>query len=41
VDDLLTEWGFGIEVEAVGYDQAISESEDFKMGYDWAKKAEP
>jgi len=38
VDDLLTEWGFGKEVEAVRYDQAISESEDYKMGYDWAKK---
>ena len=38
VHDLLTEWGFRKEVEAVWYDQAITESEDYKMGYDWAKK---
>jgi len=38
VDDLLTEWGFRKEVEAVRYDQAISESKDYKKGYDWAKK---
>jgi len=38
VDDLLNEWGFRKEAEAVLYDQAISESEDYKMGYAWAKK---
>jgi len=38
LDDLLTEWGFRNEVEAVRYDQAISESEDYKRGYTWAKK---
>ena len=37
VDDLLVEWGFGKEVEAVQYDRAISESEGYKIGYDWAK----
>ena len=38
VDDLLIDWGFGKEVEAVQYDQAISELEGYKIGYDWAKK---
>lgn len=37
LDDLLVKWGFGKEVEAVHYDQAISESEGYKIGYDWAK----
>jgi len=36
--NLLIEWGFGKEVEAVRYDQAISKSEGYKIGYDWAKK---
>jgi len=36
--NLLIEWGFGIEVEAVRYDQAISKSKGYKIGYDWAKK---
>ena len=38
IDELLIEWGFGKEVEAVGYDQAISETKGYKIGYDWAKK---
>ncbi len=38
VDDLLIKWGFGKEVEAVRYDHAISESEGYKIGYEWAKK---
>jgi len=38
LDNLLSEWGFGKEVEAVRYDQAISESAGYKIGYDWAKK---
>jgi hypothetical protein len=37
-DDLLIEWGFEKEVEAVRYDLVISESEEFRIGYDWAKK---
>ena len=36
--NLLIEWGFGKEVEAVRYDDAISKSEGYKIGYDWAKK---
>ena len=38
LDDLLSEWGFGKEVEAVRYDEVISKSEGYKIGYDWAKK---
>ena len=38
MDNLLSEWGFGKEVDAVRYDQAISESAGYKIGYDWAKK---
>jgi hypothetical protein len=38
IQDLLVNWGFETEVEAVRYDQAITESDGFKTGYDWAKK---
>ncbi|MBW2430624.1 MAG: hypothetical protein JRF56_16815, partial [Deltaproteobacteria bacterium] len=38
LDNLLIEWGFGKEVEAVRYDQVVSESEGYKIGYDWAKR---
>jgi hypothetical protein len=38
VEDLLVKWGLGKEVEAVRYDQVISESEKYRLGYDWAKK---
>ena len=38
LDNLLIEWGFGKEVAAVRYDQVISKSEGYKIGYDWAKK---
>jgi hypothetical protein len=35
--NLLIEWGFGKEVEAVRYDEVISKSDGFKIGYDWAQ----
>jgi hypothetical protein len=38
LDNLLSEWGFGKEVEAVRYYQAIAQSEGYKIGYNWAKK---
>ena len=38
LDNLLNQWGFAKEIEAVRYDRAISESEGYKIGYDWAKK---
>jgi len=36
--NLLIEWGFGKEVEAVRYDEVISKSVGYKIGYDWAQK---
>jgi hypothetical protein len=38
INELLIEWGFGKEIEAVRYDQAVSESEGYRIGYEWAKK---
>ena len=38
LDNLLLVWNFGKEVEAVRYDQAISKSDGYKIGYDWAQK---
>ena len=38
IDNLLLQWGFEKEVEAVRYNHAISESEGYKIGYKWAKK---
>jgi hypothetical protein len=38
VDDLLIKWGFKKEVEAVRYDLMITESEEYRIGYNWAKK---
>ena len=39
--NMLIEWGFGKEVEAVRYDEVISKSEGYKIGYDWAHKQDP
>jgi hypothetical protein len=36
--NLLSEWGFGKEIEAVRYDEAISKSQGYKIGYEWAQK---
>ena len=38
IEELLIEWGFGKEVEAVHYDEVVSESEVYRIGYEWAKK---
>jgi hypothetical protein len=38
VDDLLIKWGFEKEVEAVRYDLVMTESEEYRIGYDWAKQ---
>jgi hypothetical protein len=38
LENLLFEWGFRKEVEAVRYDDAISQSEGYKIGYDWARR---
>lgn len=38
IEDLLVRWGLETEIEAVRYDKAITESEGYKTGYQWAKK---
>ena len=38
IDDLLIKWGFEKEVEAVRYDLMITESKEFRIGYNRAKK---
>lgn len=38
LDALLKKWGFEKELEAVLYDRVISESKEYRIGYDWAKK---
>ena len=35
-EDLLIQWGFDKELEAVRYDQVIANSEGYKAGYKWA-----
>lgn len=35
-EDLLIQWGFDQELEAVRYDQVIANSEGYKAGYKWA-----
>ena len=38
VADLLIKWGFEKEVEAVRYDLMMTESEEYRIGYNWAKQ---
>ena len=38
IDDLLLQWGFGKEVEAVRLDMILCDSKGYKIGYEWAKK---
>jgi hypothetical protein len=37
-EGLLLEWGFQMEIEAVRYCKAVSESEGYQIGYEWARK---
>ena len=37
-EDLLMDWGFEKEVDAVRYDRGMAKSEGYKVGYEWAKK---
>ncbi len=37
LDTLLIDWGFAKEAEAVRYDEIVSQSTGYKIGYDWAK----
>ena len=36
MEDLLIEWGFEKEVEAMRYDRTIARSEGYRAGYNWA-----
>jgi len=38
IDDLLWQWGFEKEVEAVRLDRILCDSKGYKIGYEWAKK---
>jgi len=38
IEDLLVRWGFAEEINAVRYDEALTESEGYKTAYEWAKK---
>jgi hypothetical protein len=38
IDDLLLQWGFGKEVDAVRLDSILCDSRGYKIGYEWAKK---
>ena len=37
-EQLLINWGFEKEIEAVRHEHTIAESEGFRIAYDWAKK---
>lgn len=37
VEDLLIQWGFAEEVEAMRYDRAIAQSKGYQAGYRWAR----
>jgi hypothetical protein len=37
-EDLLLEWGFEMEIEAVRHCTAVSESAGYRIGYEWARK---
>jgi hypothetical protein len=36
IEDLLIDWGFEKEVEAMRYDRTIARSEGYRAGYNWA-----
>ena len=38
IDDLLLQWGFEKEVEAIRLDRILCGSKGYKIGYEWAKK---
>jgi hypothetical protein len=35
-EDLLKNWGFANELDAVRYDQTVAQTESFRVGYNWA-----
>jgi hypothetical protein len=38
IEDLLIDWGFKKEVEAMRYDRTIAQSEGYRAGYNWARR---
>ena len=38
IEDLLIDWGFEKEVEAMRYDRTIARSEGYRAGYSWARR---
>jgi len=38
IEDLLIDWGFAKEVEAMRYDRTIAQSEGYRAGYNWARR---
>jgi hypothetical protein len=38
IEDLLIDWGFKKEVEAMRYDRTIARSEGYRAGYNWARR---
>ena len=38
IEDLLIDWGFKKEVEAMRYDRTIARSEGYTAGYNWARR---
>ena len=36
-EDLLKNWGFSDELDAVRYDQTVAQTESFRVGYNWAR----
>ena len=38
IEDLLLDWGFEKQVEAMRYDRIVARSENYRAGYDWARR---
>ena len=38
IEDLLIDWGFEKEVEAMRYDRTVARSEGYRAGYNWARR---
>ena len=38
IEDLLIDWGFEKEVEAMRYDRAVAQSKGYQVGYRWARR---
>ena len=36
-EELLKEWGFGVELDAVRHEEVLAKTEGYKIGYQWAR----